>query len=234
MISRGALSRRQIQRQLTAPCLLAIFGVIFDLVSAEPFKAWRDKPMISSSKIAKAVIMLMVLTLILASTAAAFNGQRKGFTIGFGVGPGLTIAQSEYKPVLVNTDFRIGTGLSEQFQFYWTAKVSWYSVDRYSSSYTSESITETFGVGGLGISYYFFPTAPSGYATASLGFATVTYPFEHGASEPDLGLGLGMGIGWEFTPHLSLEANLVSGSTSYNGYERPQWSLKVTLNALAY
>ena len=178
---------------------------------------------IRSAVLAAAIIML------LSTGAAAFDGHRSGFILGFGLGPGLTVEGGDNNLHLFNTDFRIGGG-SQQMQYYWSAKVSWVPFETY-----SESVTETFGLGGFGISYYFQPAAPSWYTTASIGVASISFPLEDNAPDPDFGFGLSAGMGYEFSPHFSVEGNLVCGSINYyRDYYRAIWSFKVTFNVLAY
>ena len=139
--------------------------------------------------------------------ALAWDGQRKGFILGFGLGPGLTsFTQTvEYKGMRetsdrenefgLQTDFKIGYAPNNFLQIYWMSKVSWFIAH---------------GVAGLGISYYFKPESPSPYLTGGLGYSSWTTPFEVGA-EAWYGPGLSVGVGYEFFRHWSAEVNLSWG-----------------------
>lgn len=187
----------------------------------------------------KAVWTITVACLVVAlpNSASAFNGQRKGFILGFGLGPGLTPVGGDNKIVLANTSFKIGIGLSEQLLLYWSSRGAWYKTDYHYYESGQKSVTELFGVAGLGMSYYLLETAPAMYVTGSLGYSAVSNPFESYANDADVGLGLSMGVGYEFSPHYSVEATLANGSISHGGQgstKIPRWSLQVTFNALAY
>ena len=186
----------------------------------------------------KAALAVIVACFVvgLISDASAFDGHRKGFILGLGLGPSLTPVDGDNKIVLVNTSFKIGVGLSEQFQLYWSSKGAWYKTDIYFEWPKSESVTELFGVAGLGMSYYLQPTKPSLYITSSIGYSALSLPFDTEHSiDPEMGLGLSMGIGYEFSAHYSIECNLANGSiSSDSGWSYPRWSFQVTLNALAY
>ncbi len=198
----------------------------------------------------------------LASSAFAFDGRRKGFILGFGLGPGLVSFNETYSidimgyswtydrenKFAVMTDFKIGHGFTNQVQVYWMSKVSWFGF---------EDETVVNGVGGLGITYFSQPMAPSTYIFGGLGFSTWSTPWEEfGVYEPEkqstgFGFGLAGGVGQEFSRHWSFECNLAWGKptesewwwyTDNQGrrglYEiRDRYnalSLRLTLNVLAY
>jgi len=129
----------------------------------------------------RGIIMILALTVTVftAASVSAFNGERKGFVLGFGIGPGYTNfsqevggieSDSEGKLSFV-TDFRIGGGFNEQFLLYYENRVSWFKttvVDHLwydpvtEDFYTTETdVTIAHGIGLVGISYYFKPEVPS-------------------------------------------------------------------------
>jgi opacity protein-like surface antigen len=170
---------------------------------------------------------IMVCFIIgMTSQAQAFDGNRKGFILGLGLGYGQsTFAVSAYD-ITVSTsysgfcsDFRIGYAPSEQVMLYWNSKVAW--------------ITEfddliTYGLGGLGGAYYLKPEGPSFYFTGLIGFSSLTNISE--ASSSETGSGMGIGAGYEFSNHYSVEANYVFGSIE--GLDVS--GIRFTFNALAF
>ena len=129
----------------------------------------------------RGIITLLVLTAVtvMATAVCAFDGERRGFILGFGIGPGYTNfsqevggieSDSEGKLSFV-TDFRIGGGFNEQFLLYYENRVSWFKttvVDHLwydpvtEDFYTTETdVTIAHGIGLVGISYYFKPEVPS-------------------------------------------------------------------------
>jgi len=207
--------------------------------------------------------LMVILILGHVSCACAFDGQRKGFILGFGLGPGLISFTETYSiPMMgysvtydrenkfaVMTDFKIGHGFTNKVQVYWMSKVSWFGFE-------DETIVN--GVGGLGITYFFQPMAPSTYVLGGLGFSIWSAPWEEfGVYKPEkqssgFGFGLAVGVGQEFSRHWSIEGNLAWGKPTESkwwGYYDPNndsegiyeikqsynaLSFRLTLNVLAY
>lgn len=179
------------------------------------------------------------------SEVQAFDGKRKGFILGFGLGPGITsftqtlavgsesITSDRENDFGVQTDFRIGAGLDEQLQVYWTTKVSWFSMD----NVFGKSVTISNGVGGAGVTYYFSPLCPSWYVTGGLGVSSWTAPFENN-SDAWYGFGLSGGAGYEFSRHWSVDVSFTYGQPGEEVYgiraESNAFAVKACLNVLAY
>ena len=216
----------------------------------------------------KGVVVLLVvgcMTLAFASGVSAFDGQRKGFILGFGLGAGMTSFEYDMEDMGykiesdgltkfgVHTDFKIGAGLNEQVQLYWSAKVAFFSVGEMTftvpeldqEAEADIDATVAHGIGGLGITYFFQPVAPSPYIVGTIGFSSWQTPFESG-SPTWIGFGLAVGMGYEFAPHWSVEGTLTYGSPSgdkvfldgdtYSATDASTSPLgfRVTVNALAY
>ncbi len=122
--------------------------------------------------------IVLVLTASSASDAAA---QRKGFIIGFGVGPGYTTGDVRSKLGLAS-DFKIGAMVGESVQVYYTSK---------SNLLLYDSDPEASGVSGLGAT---FEMASGFNVNGTIGLSTWT-DFDSGT---DAGFGLGAGFGYEF------------------------------------
>jgi hypothetical protein len=76
--------------------------------------------------LARAALALLVIGGA-ASPAAAFDGFRRGFVLGFGAGPGVVFvpgAGSGNLPGLF-TDFRIGVGLDDRTLLHYSGKQLW-------------------------------------------------------------------------------------------------------------
>lgn len=189
------------------------------------------------------LIILMVIGN--ASNAFCWDGQRKGFILGFGLGSGLTsYTQSvEYSgfsttsdrenKLPINTDFRIGYAPDKQFSIFYVNKVSWFGLD----NAFGDNVTIANGVGGLGFSYFLLESCPSIYYTGSIGVSSWNTPFEEG-SEAWTGFGLSFGWGYEFSPHFTFE-NVVSWgkpSKKESGFEvsTNAFPLYAMINILGY
>jgi hypothetical protein len=186
-------------------------------------------------------MVLFLLTasvlLALASPAGAFDGKRKGFMLGFGLGPALSsytqtlgfeglpgATSDRQNDLALRTDFRIGFGASELVQVYWMSKVNWFGM----KNVLDENVTIANGVGGVGLTYFLKPTDPSPYLLAGLGFSTWSTPFETG-SEAWYGFGLALGAGYQFRNHLAIEGGFTWGKPS-----KTSGGLEVSSNALSF
>lgn len=189
--------------------------------------------------------LIACLTLCVATGASAFDGNRKGFILGGGLGLGLTsftqtveflgtsTTSDRENKFAVMTDFKIGYGATEQVLVYYTNKVSWFSLE----NVYGDNVIIVNGVGGVGMTYFFQPVTPSPYIMGGLGLSTWNAPFEEG-SEGWYGFGLAVGAGYEFSRHYSVEVNLTWGEPGKEeGVVKASsnaLSLMVTINALAY
>ncbi len=189
------------------------------------------------------VIALMILGLI--SDADAFDGRRKGFILGAGLGTGVTsytqtieayrqsLTSDRESKFGVQTDFRIGYAPNGFLQIYYVSKVSWFSLDNALGS----SVTIAHGIGGLGVTYYLQPVAPSFFFTGVIGLSTWAAPFESN-SDTWTGFGIGGGFGYEFARHWSIEVCATYGNPSdtQSGITATTnaTTIKATVNVLAY
>lgn len=190
--------------------------------------------------------LTIVILMLMAITALAFDGQRKGFILGGGLGFGMTsytqslkqggisITSDRENKGAFNTDFRIGYAPSEQVAIYYVSKVAWFSI---TNAY-DDKVTIASGAGGLGCTYYLKTITPTWFLTGGIALASWSLPFEDNAPDPWQGLGLYGGAGYEFARHLSLELDLVYGKpdTQEHGVTASANTLSVmfTFNALAY
>lgn len=175
--------------------------------------------------------------LVLVSTADAFDNRRKGFMIGFGLGPAYStytqsVGYSGYpdetsdrqNDLALRTDFRIGFGASEQVQIYWMSKVNWFGL----TNVFDDKVTISSGVGGVGMTYFLQPTNPSPYLLGGIGYSAWSTPFESN-SEAWYGLGLALGVGYQLRNHLAFEAGITWGNPS-----KSEGGLEVSADALSF
>lgn len=164
--------------------------------------------------------LLLVALLAIASPASAFNGSRKGFLLGAGIGAAfssfnqeLTLNGIQYpksddeSKTGAATDFRIGGGVSDQLTLYYVNDVNWFSLN----NALGNDVTIASGLGLLGGSWYMKPEGPCFYFNGLIGIASWATPFESGSKSGN-GFGLGLGAGYEFSKHWSVEGNLGFGS----------------------
>ena len=145
--------------------------------------------------------------LILASRpCSAFDGQRRGFLLGFGAGIGSVAAGEVVKPDIIGlqTDLKLGWGISDQWQVLYSGKQIWWS---------SEDVFVTGAFPSVGAAYYLKPNAPSIFVTGGVGGWIL------GAAARDIGVGVAflgpggfVGAGYEIGRHICLELDAGVGA----------------------
>ncbi len=190
-------------------------------------------------------VLVGCIVLSVATNVLAWDGQRKGFILGGGLGLGMTsftqtlefMGMSETSPredkFGFQTDFKIGYAPTDLLQIYYVSKVSWFEL----KNVFGDEVTITSGLGGAGVSYYLQPEAPSAFFTGGIGIATWDLPFEERA-DAWAGFGLYAGAGYEFTRYWNVEFDFVWGNPSeeVSGLKASTnaLSLMFTINVLGY
>ncbi len=190
-------------------------------------------------------VFIMVSLLGLAIEADAWDGQRKGFILGGGLGFGSTsfkqevsygglssTSDTESKAAFM-TDFKIGYAWSNQWMVFYNSGTSWFTIE----NVNSDKVTISSDVSGIALSHYFKPAAPSWFLTGTLGFSAWDAPFEED-SEAQIGAGLLLGGGYEFARHWNLQADLQFSNPSDDegGFEvtTTATTFRLTVNVLGY
>jgi hypothetical protein len=184
-------------------------------------------------------LVTMLMATAMATNASAFDGNRKGFAIGFGAGPSLTSwtvqegrwTSDRQNDFGFNTIFKLGYGANENLLIYYTNNVSWYSGGEVETLFFMNGIT------GIGGAYYFKPEGPTPYFHALAGVSVCMTPFEqYHEKDVSTGTGFGAGIGYELAKHYSIEATLMYSMFSDNESDEEVKALAilVTVNALGY
>lgn len=189
-------------------------------------------------------LLCLALTLLFidAPTAQAFDGYRRGFVLGGGLGPGVLFgkqsvrgfgesAQSDWESEFaLVTDFHIGAGINDKLVLYYSSRVNWFWP-------YDGGTTLTNGIGTVALNIYTEPTAPSVYFTVGLGLTSLDAPFEDDA-EASYGPGFRLGVGTEFNPHWSMEFALTYGTVDddFGGItiETDMVSLQIVAIGMAY
>ena len=147
--------------------------------------------------------------------AGAFDGDRKGFILGGGIGGGTATLEQEMTGAFSGTgpketkgtfvtDFRIGGAFNEHWMLYYDNQVWWGKAE-----FTSGEKIFALGIGLIGVSYYFTADAPSFYLVGTVGLSSFGPSDDYGAQS---GFGVSGGVGYEFARHWSAEAVIGWGS----------------------
>ncbi len=173
---------------------------------------------------------LSLLTLALmqgADPASAFDGSRRGFVLGAGLGAGAssftqTLTQGSFsassdretKSAFV-TDFHIGGGIDDTTVLTYTSRVTWFSLEVVRSFDVDvvelDEVLITSGVGVFTLTKYARAEAPSTFARGGVGFSSWDTPFESDAGKASVGLGALLAVGYEFAPYWSVELGATWG-----------------------
>jgi hypothetical protein len=190
---------------------------------------------------ARTACLVVGIVVLASSGISAFDGQRRGFNIGVGVGSGVV----SYRPtwgkdvwdrqskLAVLTDLRIGGAPSNHFQLYWMIRLAWFSADHPYWDVSFDRSTTTCHWSGLGISYYLKPQAPSPYLIGEAGMSAWEAHYR-GETVGWTGLGLIMGVGYEFAAHLSAECSLAYATPHSQEYTLKALGVRLTLGYYAY
>lgn len=182
--------------------------------------------------------LLVVMALGSTETAFAFNGERQGFLLGFGIGASSYKISDKDGKIGLETDLKIGYGFTNQFQVFYTNKVNFSTYDDAGYSH-DESGLSLHGLSAIGANYYFSPLAPSFFVGGGVGLAShgdISTDSEHDSdsSESNSGAGFYISGGYEFARHWNVELAVIRDSIDYERGNRSAWTYMVTLNGLAY
>lgn len=181
-------------------------------------------------------LFIITLTVIVISTSEviAFDGDRKGFILGFGVGAGyLEIDQiihrqgeSIYTTNGLHTNFKIGTGITNKIILYYTGKqLQWFADEGgFLLLYPA-----------IGCSYYLEEETPSFLFLIGLGIIV-------GSVDDDLintELCPYLGLGYEFNKNINAEAGFTLARGPINEIVIPNnaselWTFTFSINYLGY
>ena len=178
------------------------------------------------------VLITLVAVLFLFGTAGAFDGIRKGFVLGGGLGIAATADwDMDSAGVSIGED---GSGLGGNF-------VIGYAWDEHNMivyegnvvAWTSELIDETIGQGFNGASWYhyFGPVGKSFFTAAGVGFCVFRVDTYEGN---DPGFGLLLGGGYEFARHVQVAAYFSTGKTGDSGVDFDHTHFNILFSAVAF
>lgn len=168
---------------------------------------------------ARAVVCLSVL--LLASQLGAFDGQRKGFVLGGGLGVGFLLGQEPdfQNKVAAGVNFKIGYAPSNTLEISYTFAAA----GLYQLYYENDDYYSVW-VHAVALTYHFNPREPGWFLTGGVGPAM--------AWGEDNGLGVIAGFGYEVSKRWSIQADVLYANTGEHNEKHTM--LRLTLNFLAF
>ncbi len=185
----------------------------------------------------KLSVLLLIVLLLVSASAMAFDGQRKGFVLGGGLGfsPSSKIELSS-SPHESTYDFSIskaGVGLNILIGYAWDEKnmlVYEGNVTAYDPGDSGSDVVYAQGFDGISWYHYYGDAGKTFFTTVGLG----TYQFQDSEDTSfDMGFGILLGGGYEFSRHWQVGGYLGIGSTTYldSDYDHVHFSVLVSVVA---
>lgn len=168
--------------------------------------------------------VLLLSLLVLSSQVMAFNGQRKGFILGGGLGAGWLNYQEpglEFNKVGGAGNFKIGYAPSNSLEIYFTDNVHVFN-------YGGASFA--VGVGGVGVTKYLKPEGTGFFVFGGAGMGMFMVLESGGGS--NTGFGVIGGIGYDFAKHWNIQADVLYTNIE-SGFQK-SLSIRATINFLAF
>jgi len=176
----------------------------------------------------------VIITLLLLSSAKAFDNHRKGFL--FSIGAGMSRINMEVTPKFqgysaddnsfgFDTSFKIGYGFTDQFLLYYINDVTWYKSDL---DYDDD--TYVSGITGIGITYYPKENEPW-YIMGGIGVGSY---INISKDESDTGSAYIFGAGYEISSHFQVEATYRSTKLDTDYQELTTGAFRLTANYMWY
>jgi len=174
-----------------------------------------------------------VIVLAVASPSMAFNGKRKGFVLGGGLGVA-PVARIESEGIDESrvgfaSNFLIGYGWDEQNLLVFEGNGTTFKPD------TDLDVTFSQGFAGPTWYHYFKPVAPTFFTVAGVGFYSFWYDIEDGEEDSnDSGLGLMGGVGYEFARHWQVSFVVNGGKTDGPINDVTHLNVEVLIGGVAF
>jgi hypothetical protein len=183
----------------------------------------------------KGIVSVLIVGGLLFGSAtgiAAWDGERKGFIMGFGLGhANIRYGEGWWRSAIPNTNFKIGYAPSDKFLIHWTSKSSWFR------EWFDDVVVYVFG--GPGLTYFFKSKPPSAYLTGGGGVLVRMFNGEEVFNEEEEemlegGAGFFVGVGYEFAWHWNVELAYCMGIIEPIEDLEGIFSVMFTINFMGY
>ena len=175
-------------------------------------------------------LVLVAVLLLMAGSVSGFNGERRGFVLGGGIGfapvAKWSVEDFDESKAGVAIHLVVGHAWNDFNMIVYEGNVAGFTVDSYSGEQTLSQ-----GFNGAAWYHYFGPSGKSAYTVAGLGL----YVFDKddfGANDP--GFGVLLGGGYEFSRHWQVGGYLSFGRTSLGRYDYNHTHISVLISTVAF
>lgn len=170
--------------------------------------------------------LVLVLFLLATSSAMAFDGVRKGFVLGGGLGfaPSIKTSIGNYSAK------ESGTGLNLFLGYAWD-EFNMLVYEGNIGAYSIGTITVIQGIDAVTWYHYYGPTGKSFFTAAGLGLYSYD---EEGAPDVSGQMGILIGAGYEFSKHWQAGFYISSGKTKFLGAEIDHTTFSLLIGGVAF
>ncbi|MCW8809848.1 MAG: porin family protein [Ignavibacteriaceae bacterium] len=177
------------------------------------------------------LLICIAISILFSTSTYAFDGERKGFILGGGLGVGYlsnttspNFLSDTKSRLAFQTNFKIGYAPSNTLEIFYSNKVSWW--DR--------NGLYLLGLGAAAFTLYFDNTSETGwFVSGGIGFsslAEINFDNSHSGSV----FGLFSGAGYEFSKHWTVEVDLLYSNVTVKDNDFDFFGVLVTINVLAF
>ena len=191
----------------------------------------------------KVFVILAIFLLLLSSTGFAFDGSRKGFVLGGGLGLA-PVAKWEGDPIpwfmTKYDESRVGLGLNLLIGYAWD-EFNMIVYEGNMVAYQSDllyNVDIIQGFNGAAWYHYFGPQGKTFFSTVGLGVYTFDLEWQYenvtvsGSNDP--GIALMIGGGYEFARHFQAGLYVSTGKTTEPHYDYEHAHLSILVSAVAF
>lgn len=182
--------------------------------------------------------LLVVAILMLATPSHAFNGLRKGFVLGGGLGIAPASTWHVDAGFFGETEESKAGGCSNIMLGYGWDEHNLLVFEGNGASILSDKINDATifqGYAGPVWYHYFSPSAPGFFTTAGVGVYSFYFDIKDGEEDSnDSGYGLLGGAGYEFARHWQVSFVINGGRTTRGGLDFSHVNLEVLIGGVAF
>ena len=183
------------------------------------------------------LLILIAITILCSTSLYAFDGERKGFILGGGLGVGYlsnttswdfsydTDSRTDSK-VVFQTNIKIGYAPSNILEIFYSGRISWWG--------QTHSLF-LLGLGAVAFTLYFDNISETGwFVSGGIGLSSLDELELRTTSDSGSGFGLFGGAGYEFSRHWTVEVDLHYSAVTGSHNDTDSFGVLVTVNVLAF